>query len=95
VGCGGRRAGPGAAAAGAALGDTALEATRWHKQAGKVHLYLAHALARLGERAEAAAEYRAALALEGRVPADVRDEARAGLTALTAGRPAPLIRFAQ
>ncbi|AMW08999.1 hypothetical protein A4E84_05515 [Streptomyces qaidamensis] len=60
-----------------------------------MHLRLAHALACLGERAEAAAEYRAALALEHRVPADVRDEARAGHAALTAGRPAPLIRFAQ
>ncbi|MFF7768506.1 helix-turn-helix domain-containing protein [Streptomyces massasporeus] len=67
----------------------------WHKQAGKVHLHLAHALARLGERAEAAAEYQAVLALESRVPADVRDEARTGLTALTAGRPVPLIRFVQ
>ncbi|MEU2910007.1 helix-turn-helix domain-containing protein [Streptomyces massasporeus] len=65
----------------------------WHKQAGKVHLHLAHALARLGERAEATAEYQAVLALESRVPADVRDEAHAGLTALTAGRAVPLIRF--
>ncbi|MCK8438244.1 helix-turn-helix domain-containing protein [Streptomyces sp. D2-8] len=30
-----------------------------------------------------------------RVPADVRDEAHAGLAALTAGRPAPLTRFVQ
>ncbi|MZF90623.1 hypothetical protein [Streptomyces sp. SID5643] len=65
------------------------------RQAGKVHLRLAHAPACLGERAEAAAEYRAALALEDRVPADVRDEARAGLGAPTAGRPAPPTRFAQ
>ncbi|MFE9112437.1 helix-turn-helix domain-containing protein [Streptomyces collinus] len=72
-----------------------FDARGWHKQAGKVHLHLAHALACLGERAEAAAEYRAVLALEDRVPADVRDEARAGLAALTAGRPAPLTRFAQ
>lgn len=35
----------------------------------------------------------AVLALEGRVPADLRDEAPTGLAALTAGRPAPLIRF--
>ena len=53
---------------------------------------------RLGERAGAAAEYQvvlapAVLALEGRVPADLRDEAPTGLAALTAGRPAPLIRF--
>ncbi|MGW7493641.1 helix-turn-helix domain-containing protein [Streptomyces luteogriseus] len=67
----------------------------WHKQAGKVRLHLAHALARLGERAEAAAEYRAVLALESRVPADMRDEARTGLSALTAGRPVPHIRFVQ
>jgi hypothetical protein len=67
----------------------------WHKQAGKVHLHLAHALARLGERAEAAAEYQAMLALESRVPADVRDEAHTGLTALTAGRPVPHIRLVQ
>ncbi|AXE84160.1 hypothetical protein [Streptomyces sp. Go-475] len=60
---------------------------------GKVHLHLAHALARLGERAEAAAEYRAALALEGDVPADVHGEARAGLAAVTEGRPAPALRF--
>ncbi|MEU0190890.1 hypothetical protein ABZ250_13620 [Streptomyces afghaniensis] len=52
----------------------------WHKQAGKVHLHLAHALAHLGERAEAAAEYRAALKLEDR---------------LTAGGPAPPTRFGQ
>ncbi|MBX9361545.1 hypothetical protein [Streptomyces sp. WAC04114] len=67
----------------------------WYKQAGKVHLHLAHALARLGERAESAAEYRAVLALESRVPADVRDEAHTGLTPLTAGRPVPRIRFVQ
>lgn len=67
----------------------------WHKQAGKVHLHLAHALARLGARAEAAAEYQAVLALESRVPAGVRDEAHTGLTALDAGRPVPLIRFVQ
>lgn len=48
-----------------------------HKQAGKVHLHLAHALAHLGERAEAAAEYGAALALDDRLPAELRDEARA------------------
>ena len=69
----------------------------------KYHLHLAHAPARLGERAGAAAEYQvvlaptvlapAVLALEGRVPADLRDEAPTGLAALTAGRPAPLIRF--
>ncbi|MFJ7176308.1 hypothetical protein ACIQXA_07850 [Streptomyces massasporeus] len=63
------------------------------EQAGKVHLHLAHALARLGERAEATAEYQAVVVLESRVPADVRDEAHAGLTALTAGRAVPLIRF--
>ncbi|MET9574480.1 hypothetical protein ABZY30_02825 [Streptomyces massasporeus] len=67
----------------------------WHKQAGKVHLHLAHALARLGARAEAAAEYQAVLTLESRVPEDVRDEAHTGLTALTTGRPVPLIRFVQ
>ncbi|MCF1643840.1 helix-turn-helix domain-containing protein [Streptomyces indiaensis] len=72
-----------------------FDARGWHKQAGKVHLHLAHALARLGERAEAAAEYRAVLALDARVPADVRNDARAGLAALSAGRPAPLTRFAQ
>ncbi|MEW2611863.1 transcriptional regulator [Streptomyces sp. NPDC047880] len=72
-----------------------FDARGWHKQAGKVHLHLAHALARLGERAEAAAEYRAVLALDARVPADVRDDARAGLAALSAGRPAALTRFAQ
>ncbi|MGW6541960.1 helix-turn-helix domain-containing protein [Streptomyces massasporeus] len=67
----------------------------WHKQAGKVHLHLAHALARLGERAEATAEFQAVLALESRVPADVREAAHTGLTALTAGRPVPLVRFVQ
>ncbi|MFF8935475.1 helix-turn-helix domain-containing protein [Streptomyces paradoxus] len=72
-----------------------FDARGWHKQAGKVHLHLAHALARLGERAEAAAAYRAALALESRVPDDVLAEARAGLAALTAGRPPPLTRFVQ
>ncbi|MFH9006093.1 hypothetical protein ACH4E5_23025 [Streptomyces afghaniensis] len=46
-----------------------FDARGWHEQAGKVHLHLAHALAHLGERAEAAAEYRAALALEDRRPA--------------------------
>jgi transcriptional regulator with XRE-family HTH domain len=72
-----------------------FDARGWHKQAGKVHLHLAHALARLGERAEAAAEYRAVLVGEDRLPADIRDEARVGLAALTAGRPAPPTRFAQ
>ncbi|MEU3890405.1 helix-turn-helix domain-containing protein [Streptomyces sp. NPDC029041] len=72
-----------------------FDARGWHKQAGKVHLHLAHALARLGERAEAAAEYRAVLAMEGHAPADVREEAFAGLAALAAGRPAPLTRFTQ
>ncbi|MER5830412.1 helix-turn-helix domain-containing protein [Streptomyces sp. NPDC002130] len=72
-----------------------FDARGWHKQAGKVHLHLAHALARLGESAEAAAEYRAVLAMEGHAPADVRDEAFAGLAALAAGRPAPLARFTQ
>ncbi|MFF0008891.1 helix-turn-helix domain-containing protein [Streptomyces tibetensis] len=72
-----------------------FDARGWHKQAGKVHLHLAHALARLGEREEAAAEYRAVLAMEGDAPADVRDEAFAGLAALAAGRPAPLTRFSQ
>ncbi|MEU0897270.1 helix-turn-helix domain-containing protein [Streptomyces massasporeus] len=37
----------------------------------------------------------AVLALENRVPAEVRDEAHTGLTALDAGRPVPLIRFVQ
>ncbi|MEU1320611.1 tetratricopeptide repeat protein [Streptomyces tibetensis] len=72
-----------------------FDARGWHKQAGKVHLHLAHALARLGEREEAAAEYRAVLAMEGDAPADVRDEAFAGLAALAAGRPPPLTRFSQ
>ncbi|MFJ8593927.1 helix-turn-helix domain-containing protein [Streptomyces sp. NPDC093598] len=72
-----------------------FDARGWHKQAGKVHLHLAHALDRLGERTEAAAEYRAVLALGSRVPADVRDEARAGLAALTAGRTTPTVRFVQ
>lgn len=65
----------------------------WYLQAGKVHLHLAHALARLGEHAEAAVEYRAVLALEDRVPAGLRDDALAGLAALTEGRPAPALRF--
>ncbi|MFF7791567.1 hypothetical protein [Streptomyces sp. NPDC007991] len=38
-----------------------------HKQAGRVHLQPAHALAHLGEHAEAAAEYGAALALDDRL----------------------------
>ncbi|MFJ8717279.1 helix-turn-helix domain-containing protein [Streptomyces violaceus] len=66
-----------------------FDARGWHKQAGKVHLHLGQALAHLGERAEATAEYRAVLALDDRVPADVRDEAHAGLAALATGRPAP------
>ncbi|GAA2926031.1 hypothetical protein GCM10011428_48750 [Streptomyces violaceus] len=66
-----------------------FDARGWHKQAGKVHLHLGQALAHLGETAEAAAEYRAVLALDDRVPADVRDEAHAGLAALATGRPAP------
>ncbi|EFL30408.1 tetratricopeptide TPR-2 repeat-containing protein [Streptomyces viridochromogenes DSM 40736] len=70
-----------------------FDARGWHKQASKVHLHLAHALARLGERAEAAAEYRAVLWLEGLVPAEVREDARTGLAALAGGRPAPPPRF--
>ncbi|MEU6911762.1 helix-turn-helix domain-containing protein [Streptomyces olindensis] len=70
-----------------------FEARGWQKQASKVHLHLAHALARLGERDEAAAEYRAALATADGVPADVHDAARAGLAALTEDRPAPALRF--
>ncbi|MFI9612136.1 ATP-binding protein [Streptomyces sp. NPDC052023] len=65
----------------------------WHTQAGKVHLHLAHALARLGRHTEAAAEYRAVLALEVHMPADMLDDARAGLHALAAGLAAPPIRF--
>ncbi|GAA4313153.1 XRE family transcriptional regulator [Streptomyces venetus] len=70
-----------------------FDACGWHKQASKVHLHLAHALTHLGERAEAAAEYRAVLWLEGLVPAEVREDARAGLAALSGGRPAPPPRF--
>lgn len=65
----------------------------WDKQAGRVHLHLAHALRHLGEDVEAGAEYRTVLTFEGRVPAAVLDEARGGLTALAAGRPLPPTHF--
>ncbi|WP_327371183.1 helix-turn-helix domain-containing protein [Streptomyces sp. NBC_01217] len=61
--------------------------------AGKVHLYLAHVLARLGEGAEAAGEYRTVLTLEDRIPSAMLEEARAGLDALAAGRPLLPTRF--
>jgi tetratricopeptide (TPR) repeat protein len=57
------------------------------RQAGRVYLYLAHALAHLGEHAEAAAEYRTVLALEGRIPSAMVEEARASLDALAIGLP--------
>ncbi|WP_239150457.1 hypothetical protein [Streptomyces sp. SID13588] len=70
-----------------------FEARGYHRHGGKVHLYLAHALAHLGENAEAAAEYRAVLAMEGRIPPVVLEEARSSLDALAAGRLAPPTHF--
>ncbi|WP_203947426.1 XRE family transcriptional regulator [Planotetraspora thailandica] len=70
-----------------------FDARGWHQQAGKVHLNLAHALAHLGEDAEAAIEYHTVLTLEGRIPSVTVEKARAGLDALAAGRPPSPIRL--
>ncbi|AWS42538.1 transcriptional regulator [Streptosporangium sp. 'caverna'] len=70
-----------------------FDARGWHRQAGKVHLNLAHALAHLGEDAEAVIEYRTVLSMEGRIPSLLLEEARASLDALETGRPAPPTRF--
>ncbi|MGI5378804.1 helix-turn-helix domain-containing protein [Streptomyces sp. CA-251387] len=70
-----------------------FEVRGWHRQAGKVHLHLAHALARLGRHTEAGAEYRAVLALEGRIPSEMPAQARAGLDALSVGRAVPPLLF--
>ncbi|WP_328625474.1 helix-turn-helix domain-containing protein [Streptomyces sp. NBC_00353] len=64
-----------------------------YRQAGRVYLNLAHALAHLGEDAEAATEYRIVLTLEGRIPSNLAEEARKSLEALTAGRLEPPTRF--
>nr|WTB34706.1 hypothetical protein OG781_39170 [Streptomyces sp. NBC_00830] len=63
------------------------------RQTGRVYLNLAHALAHLGEHAESATEYRTVLTLEGRIPSNLVEEARASLDALTAGRLEPPTRF--
>ncbi|WP_186785503.1 helix-turn-helix domain-containing protein [Streptomyces misionensis] len=65
-----------------------FDARGFHTPGAEVHLNLAHALARLGEDDEAAAGYRAVLALEGRIPPAMVDEARTGLDALAPGGPA-------
>nr|WTB34732.1 hypothetical protein OG781_39325 [Streptomyces sp. NBC_00830] len=70
-----------------------FDARGYHRQAGKVHLYLAHALAHLGEDTEAAAEFRAVLTLESRIPSAMVEEARASLGVLAAGRMSPRTRF--
>jgi tetratricopeptide (TPR) repeat protein len=70
-----------------------FDARGYYGQAGKVYLYLGHALAHLGEGDEAAAEYRTVPMMEGRIPPDILDEARAGLDALAAGRPSPPNHF--
>ncbi|MEU5374629.1 MULTISPECIES: helix-turn-helix domain-containing protein [unclassified Streptomyces] len=70
-----------------------FEARSLYEQAGRVHLMLAHALAHLGKDSEAAAEYRAVLALQDRIPAAVLEEARTSLTGVVAGRPNPPTRF--
>ncbi|WP_078901161.1 XRE family transcriptional regulator [Actinacidiphila yeochonensis] len=69
------------------------EARGNYRVEGKARLYLAHALAGLGEAEEAAAAYRAVLAVDGPVPPALRDEAVEGLEALAASRPAPRTRF--
>ncbi|MEU2307289.1 helix-turn-helix domain-containing protein [Streptomyces misionensis] len=64
-----------------------FDARGFHTPGAEVHLNLAHALARLGEDDEAAAGYRAVLALDGLIPPAMVDEARAGLNALAPGGP--------
>ncbi|RPE31862.1 XRE family transcriptional regulator [Kitasatospora cineracea] len=66
-----------------------LDARGYHRVGAKLHLHLAHALAHLGESGEAAAEYRAVLALEERIPADLVEQARAGVEGLGTGRLTP------
>ncbi|MFF4399523.1 helix-turn-helix domain-containing protein [Streptomyces sp. NPDC001480] len=53
-----------------------------HRQAGRVRLHLAKALAHLGEGAEAAAEYRTVLTMADRLPDDLLDQARTALDSL-------------
>ncbi|MFD8595137.1 helix-turn-helix domain-containing protein [Kitasatospora sp. NPDC059646] len=67
-----------------------LEGHGHHRPAAKVHLHLGHALTHLGHRLEAAAEYRAVLAFEGRVREELTAAARA---ALSDDPPAPATVF--
>ncbi|MFF4014831.1 helix-turn-helix domain-containing protein [Streptomyces sp. NPDC001843] len=64
-----------------------LDTLGYHQQAGRVHLLLARALDHLGEGAEAAAEYRAVLTMEDRVPEALLEEARGGLKSLAEDQP--------
>ena len=70
-----------------------LDARGYHRIAAKAHLHRAHALAHLGDDAEAAAEYRNVLALADRIPAEILEEARSSLVALAADQLTPPTQF--
>lgn len=69
-----------------------FEARGRYRQACRVYLNLAHALASLGEHPEAATEYRALLELEGHIPQAVVEMASRSLEALAADRTSRLTR---